>query len=74
MYYIPQIGEVFWERDVMYPRLQAGVEELLPLLPDVQDQRPAQEQVAQAETSGNATEVEEVPAEVKGQLVAVLLL
>ena len=49
------------ERNIVNPRPQTGVEKLVTLLPHVQDQRPTQEQVAEAKTGGYTAEIEEVP-------------
>lgn len=45
----------------MDPRLQLGVEELQPLLSDVEDERATQEKVLQAETGRHSPEIKQVP-------------
>lgn len=47
----------------MNPRMELRVKELQPLLPDMENQRAAQEKVLQPEAGGHTPEIKEVPAQ-----------
>ena len=47
----------------MEPWSEAGIEELLPGVPHMQNEGATEEQVAQPETGGHSTQVEQVPAQ-----------
>lgn len=57
----PDVREVWPHWDVVDPRLQLGVEELQPLLSDMEDEWAAQEKVLQAETGRHSPEIKQVP-------------
>ena len=54
--------KIWRNRNVVYPGLETGVEELEPRLAYVEDKRVTQEEMLQTEAGCNAAEVEQVPA------------
>jgi hypothetical protein len=47
------------------PWPQGGVEEFLPLIPDVEHEGLAKEEVFESEAGSNSPEIKEIPADVK---------
>lgn len=57
---LPEIRQVLFDRNVVNPGLELRVEELKPVLADVENQRSTQEQMLQAETSSHTSKVKKV--------------
>jgi len=56
--FIPGIGEITFDRNVMNPRLESTVEKLLPVRSNLKHQRLAKKEMFVAETGSNTTEIE----------------
>lgn len=63
---VPDIREVLLDWDVVDPGLQLRIEELLPLVPDVKNQRATEKEMFEAEAGCHSPEVKQIPEKEDG--------